>query len=455
MKVVLLTSSPESSVIKRLESLSCIIQADHQADVQALNRHSTDQVYLVSCGLIEGEDWPSLRVKLAQSARYYIVYGSNLTTREVMRAAHDGAHDVLDERDSADRWRESLQASIQAQELWCQLYGGLGRVDWHNLVGRSKAMQAIRDSIKRVAPTDAAVLITGESGTGKERIAEAIHTASGRGNFVPINCAAIPAELLESEFFGAEKGAYTGADREKVGLVEEASGGTLFLDEIGEMSLALQPKLLRFLETRIARRVGSTKEYTCDARVVSATNRNLKQAAEAGRFRLDLYYRLSEVTMLAPSLRQRIEDIPDLASCFMAGAAERTGKHFDSLEPELIYKLQLYDWPGNVRELKQTIERLAIHYDGPVMRAAWWDVPEGHQQNTAPEDQGDAAPMDVSIATPSSAVAPAPVRLPGKKEKLALAKQLLVEHGDDLSWVAVQVGVHPTTLYRWRKTGKV
>ena len=453
MKVVLLTSAPETGVMKRLEALGWTIQAGHREEIQSLNQHSTDQVYLVSWKLIEGKAWPALRVKRAQSGRYYIVYGSGLSTRDVMHAAHDGAHDVLNEDDDAARWQEALQGSIQAQELWCQLYGGLGRVDWHNLVGRSKAMQAIRDSIKRIAPTDAAVLITGESGTGKERIAEAIHTASGRGNFVPVNCAAIPAELLESEFFGAEKGAYTGADREKVGLVEEASGGTLFLDEIGEMSLALQPKLLRFLETRIARRVGSTKEYTCDVRVVSATNRDLKKAAEAGRFRLDLYYRLSEVILIAPALRQRIDDIPDLADFFMKGAAERTGKHFESLEPELIYKFQLYDWPGNVRELKQTIERLAIHYDGPVMRAAWWDVPVSEVSHAGyTTEYADVHAFESPHASASSSM---PVRLPGRKEKLALAKQLLASHGDDLSWVAAQVGVHPTTLYRWRKDGKV
>jgi transcriptional regulator with PAS, ATPase and Fis domain len=441
--------------VKRLESLSCTIQAGSQEEIRSLNTHSVDQIYLISWKFIESKDWPTLRVKLAQSGRYYLVYGSQLTTREIMRAAHDGAYDVLDEGDDASRWQQALQSSVKAQELWCQLYGGLGRVEWHNLIGSSKAMQAIRDSIKRVAPTDAAVLITGESGTGKERIAEAIHTTSGRGNFVPVNCAAIPAELLESEFFGAEKGAYTGADREKVGLVEEASGGTLFLDEIGEMSLALQPKLLRFLETRIARRVGSTKQYTCDVRVISATNRNLKQAAEAGRFRLDLYYRLSEVTIIAPSLRQRIEDIPDLAAYFMKGAAERTGKNFESLEPELIYKLQLYDWPGNVRELKQTIERLAIHYDGPVMRAAWWDVPEHSSQQDSDVYNSDVLADRFADESRRISMPQASERLPGRKEKLALAKKLLDVHGDDLSWVAAQVGIHPTTLYRWRKAGKI
>ena len=208
--------------------------------------------------------------------------------------------------------------------------------------------------------------------------------------------------------------------------------------------MSLQPKLLRFLETRVARRVGSTKEYTCNVRVISATNRNLKIAAEEGRFRMDLYYRLSEIVLQAPPLRQRLDDIPDLAHFFLEGAAERMGKHFDQFDPQLIYKFKLYDWPGNVRELKQVIERLAIHYDGPIMRADWWDVPE----QTHPIGSGLS-----SLEKKGGAASPQV--FPTRKGKQALAKQLLAEHGEDLAWVAAQVGVHPTTLYRWRKAGQV
>ncbi|MGA2052221.1 MAG: sigma 54-interacting transcriptional regulator, partial [Opitutales bacterium] len=314
-----------------------------------------------------------------------------------------------------------------------------------------------------LGPTNATVLILGESGTGKERVAEALHAAAGQGPFVPINCAALPDDLLESELFGAEKGAFTGADRTKRGLVEEAAGGLLFLDEIGELPLALQPKLLRFLETRMARRVGSTKEYRADARVVSATNRNLRQDAEAGRFRLDLFYRLSEIILNAPPLRHRPEDIPDLARVFLMNAAERVGKNFESFEPELVYKFQLHDWPGNVRELKQAIERLAFHYDGPVMRAAWWEVPPSREARTAAGAASSVYPGGLVAGAPAGGVPPA-YSFPGytasglppsRRGKVALARRLLEENAEDLTWVAAQVGVHPTTLYRWRKTGKV
>jgi transcriptional regulator with PAS, ATPase and Fis domain len=326
-------------------------------------------------------------------------------------------------------------------------------------------MKALRESVQRLGPTDATVLILGESGTGKERVAEAIHAAAGRGPFVPINCAALPADLLESELFGAEKGAFTGADRAKPGLVEEAASGTLFLDEIGELPLALQPKLLRFLETHMARRVGSTKEYRANARVISATNRDLSADAEAGRFRLDLFYRLSEVILNTPPLRHRREDMPDLARTFLRQAAVRVGKNFETLEPELIQRFQQHDWPGNVRELKQAIERVAFHYDGPVMRAAWWEVPPSRDARAA------AAVAPTVFAGGQIMPAPAagaghPAQLyagamtfggfpPSRRGRAALARRLLQENAEDLTWVAAQVGVHPTTLYRWRKSGKV
>ncbi|HVU37956.1 MAG TPA: sigma 54-interacting transcriptional regulator, partial [Opitutales bacterium] len=329
------------------------------------------------------------------------------------------------------------------------------------LIGRSPAMKSLRESVQRLGPTDATVLILGESGTGKERLAEAIHAASGRAPFVPINCAALPADLLESELFGAEKGAYTGADRAKPGLVEEAGGGTLFLDEIGEMPLVLQPKLLRFLETRMARRVGSTKEYRTRVRVLTATNRNLRTEAENGRFRLDLFYRIAEVILNAPPLRDRPEDIPDLARAFLRQAAVRVGKNFESLEPELVAAFQQYRWPGNVRELKQAIERLAFHYDGPIMRAAWWEMPPanaGSPENLANYLRSAAPATHPAANLPPTGPGGAALYSglpPSRRGRVALAKKLLQDNVEDLTWIAAQAGVHPTTLYRWRKTGKV
>ena len=278
--------------------------------------------------------------------------------------------------------------------------------------------------------------------------------------------AAIPRDLIESELFGVEKGAYTGALRSKPGLVEEAAGGTLFLDEIGELDSSLQPKLLRFLETKQARRVGSTKEYHGEVRVIAATNRDLELAIEQGRFRADLYYRLAEIILRISPLKHRLEDIPDLVQVFVKDSEERLGKHFDIIEPELISKFQQHSWPGNVRELKQTIDRLAILYDGPVMRAAWWDIPVNRammqNQNSGFPDQSKAGlqAATASAATNSSlphgnAAVDLMHSVPNRKEKLDLARRLLLESDNDLTWVAGQLGIHPTTLYRWRKSGKV
>ena len=451
MRAVLVTSDKNPPALRQLQALGLGVQLLAPERIESLERDSTDLVYLVPVALMASEGWNEYRVRLARASRCFIVFGEAMRTSGVMAAARDGAHDVLDlKADNAQRWMVALEHAANAQGLWWQLYGGQGEVDGENLVGRSSAMKTLRESIQRLGPTDATILILGESGTGKERVAEAIHTASSKEPFVPINCAALPADLLESELFGAEKGAFTGANQTKRGLVEEASGGTLFLDEIGELPLALQPKILRFLETHMARRVGSTKEYRANVRVVSATNRNLQTEVEADRFRPDLFYRLSEVILNTPPLRHRTEDIPDLARVFLQQAAVRVGKNFESLEPELIQKFQKHDWPGNVRELKQAIERVAFHYDGPIMRAGWWELPQPRSART---------PMAVvetsSVITAPSSALQASGLPPSRRGRVALARRFLQEGNEDLAWVAAQVGVHPTTLYRWRKSGKV
>jgi transcriptional regulator with PAS, ATPase and Fis domain len=313
-------------------------------------------------------------------------------------------------------------------------------------------MKALRLAIERLGPTPATVLILGESGVGKERVANALHAASGRGPFVAVNCAAIPKELMEAELFGAEKGAYTGSVRSRAGLVEQASGVTLFLDEIGELDVRLQPKLLRFLETHRARRVGGHTEIQSEVRVLSATNSNLEAGVAQGRFRSDLYYRLSEVILHIPPLRARPEDIPQFAMAFLPLAGERLGKYFESLEPELIRKFQSYEWPGNVRELRNAIDRMAILYDGPVLRAAWWDRPSGATSGTA---EPNPAAGNASANNPSQPVAANPGMPLNRRQKLELAGRLLASSGNDLVWVAAQLGIHPTTLYRWRKSRKV
>jgi transcriptional regulator with PAS, ATPase and Fis domain len=251
---------------------------------------------------------------------------------------------------------------------------------------------------------------------------------------------------MEAELFGAEKGAYTGASKTREGLVEQAADGTLFLDEIGELDVRLQPKLLRFLETRKARRVGGNTEIQSEVRVLSATNSHLESEIAEARFRSDLYYRLSEVILHVPPLRTRPTDIPQLTVSFLKAAGERLGKHFESVEPELIRKFQQYDWPGNVRELKNAIDRMVILYDGPSLRVAWWDPPQ--RVNARPAD------FSKSFSATQMPVDARPVAF-NRKQKLGVAKQLLEASGNDLTWVAAQMGIHPTTLYRWRKSKKI
>ncbi len=235
-----------------------------------------------------------------------------------------------------------------------------------NLVGSGEGMRRVFETIQKVAETDLSVLVRGESGTGKELVAQALHDASGRRSrpFVAVNCAAINRELVESELFGHEKGAFTGADARRIGRFEAAHGGTIFLDEIGDMAPETQAKVLRVLEERKLERVGSTDTIEVDVRVVSATHRDLEAAAASGAFREDLYYRLKVVEVELPPLRERIEDLPALADRFLRQVAERLGREPKVLSAEALSRLSRHDWPGNVRELRNVIERAAVLSSG-------------------------------------------------------------------------------------------
>lgn len=416
--------------------------------VDPLTQRSSGQVYIVTSPQIATSAWANWRTKLAAANRYFVVVGDTMATETVVQACRDGAFDVIDlAKDNPSRWPEVLSGAAQAQSLWWQLYGSQSTSeDNHGLIGRTPAMKALRLAIQRLGPTRASILILGESGTGKERVAEALHQSGGQGEFVAFNCAAIPAALLEAELFGVNKGAFTGANADRPGLVEQANGGTLFLDEIGEMDPAVQPKLLRFLETRHARRLGSNTDYKVELRVVAATNRDLTRGMATQEFRSDLFFRLAEITLDLVPLRERLDDLPLLARHFLDGAGTRFGKFFDSIEPELLLKLRLHHWPGNVRELKNTMDRLVLMHDGPVLRENWWDPP-------APP----SIPIPASPETPSVLSPHPPLQSPlrTRRDRMTRARDLIATGHYNLAEIAAEIGVHSSTLFRWRQTGKV
>jgi formate hydrogenlyase transcriptional activator len=242
---------------------------------------------------------------------------------------------------------------------------------FEQIIGNSPALESVLEQVERVAPTDSTVLIQGETGTGKELIARAIHNLSVRCGrpFIKLNCAAIPFDLLESELFGHERGAFTGAIAQKVGRFELADKGTLFLDEVGDIPPGLQPKLLRVLQEQEFERLGGTRTHQVDVRLVAATNRNLADMVKRSEFRSDLYYRLNVFPLPLPALRARCEDIPALAGHFVEIYARRMGRQIEHISPETMSALISYQWPGNIRELQNFIERSVILTSGSVLYA--------------------------------------------------------------------------------------
>jgi two-component system response regulator HydG len=318
------------------------------------------------------------------------------------------------------------------QELLRLRQGG-SAIGHGGIVGKSPAMRKVYELVERVAPSDASILVHGETGTGKERIARALHDASGRkGPFVAINCAALPATLLESELFGHTRGAFTDARSERRGLFLEAHGGTLFLDEIGELPLELQPKLLRALQERTVRPVGSNQEIPFDARLVTATNRDLETDVYDKRFREDLYYRIHVVRIDLPPLRARGADVLDLASYFLEKFARRSGKAVASLSPQAAEKLLAYDFPGNVRELENCMERAIALARFNAVTAD--DLPEKIQRHV-PDQFVVAIDETTEI-------------LPVEELEKRYIRRVIKVCGGNKSKAAVLLGVDRRTLYR-------
>ncbi len=292
-----------------------------------------------------------------------IMISGHGTIATALEATRRGAYDFLEKPLGKERLLVAIRNALEARKLGREVRKLRDRESRrHLMVGETPAVQAIRQQVARVAPTGARVLITGESGTGKELVARAVHQASDRAGktFIKVNCAAIPEELIESELFGAVKGAYTGATQTRDGKFLQADGGTLFLDEIGDMSLKAQAKVLRALQEGEIERVGGDETLKVDVRVVAATNKDLAAEAEAGRFREDLFFRLNVVPIHVPPLRQRADDIPLLAEHFLAVYLDENGLPQRSFSAEALQVLRGLPWQGNIRELGNAVERLAI-----------------------------------------------------------------------------------------------
>ena len=342
------------------------------------------------------------RIQKDDPKRPVIFLTARGTTDTAIEAMKRGAFDYIGKPFELEQMSGLLDRAFEAARLRREPNAPLGEPPIDRILGASAPIREISKQIGRVAPLDLSVLILGASGTGKELVARALHEHSGRAGkaFLAINCAAIPEGLVESELFGHEPGAFTGANQRRVGRVEQADGGTLFLDEIGDMPLPVQAKILRFLQNQTFERVGGGKPITTHVRVLAATNHNLDQLIAEGRFRGDLYYRLKDVTIWIPPLRDRTGDVPGLAHHFLTQFARKTGRDISEFAPEVLDAFRAYPWPGNVRELRAVVNEAAIRTPGrTVLLAALPQQFIGASNSpTAPPPAGpNVGPSEVNI----------------------------------------------------------
>lgn len=379
------------------------------------------------------------QIKSRQADIPVVIISGHGTVESAVRATKLGAFDFIEKPLSLEKVVLVVNHAIEQTKLQEEnrLLKERYRQDYE-LHGESAVIRELKEMIEIIAPTNAWILIMGENGTGKELVARSIHTNSRRaGNpFVEVNCAAIPEELIESELFGHEKGAFTGATTKKRGKFDMANEGTLFLDEVADMSLKAQAKILRILQEKRFQRVGGTKIIETDVRVLAATNKDLEQEMEAGRFRQDLFYRLNVIPLFVPPLRHRKEDIPLLAEHFISEFAAKEGKSLTGIEEKALELLMSHNWPGNVRELKNIIERIVIMCRGETITAA--DIP----------------PLP-SIADPakeppgmSGAAFSDTFRKAKKLFEKAYITRKLSEHDWNISKTAAAIGLERSNLHR-------
>jgi two-component system response regulator HydG len=423
-----------------------VLEADDgAAAIESVKAASCDLV-LMDVRMVKVSGLEALeKIKSYNPAIPVIIMTAYSSVETAVEALKQGAHDYLTKPLDFDKLRLILERAMEHTRLKEEnriLRERLGRqFDSQNIIGKSPAMIKLLETVAQVAPSEATVLISGESGTGKELIAGAIHFNSLRkdGPFVKINCAAITETLLESELFGHEKGAFTGADRRKEGRFSQAHGGTLFLDEVSEMSLMMQVKLLRALQEREFNRVGGEATIQVDVRVIAATNKNLLEQINTGAFRDDLYYRLNVVELAVPSLTERKEDIPLLAQHFLEMFAAKNQKEIKGFTPRAMHHLIRYDWPGNVRELMNAVERGVV-----LARSSYLDEADFLFLKDALLSGDEDQPVPGNLAIEGDA----PL---GEIEKTAILKTLEAAGGNK-SEAARRLGITRKTLHKKLKT---
>ena len=420
-----------------LESDYRLLEAGDRTTALAQIRHALPPLILLDLGLPPDLDGASEGLAILREALQLnplakvIVVTGNSDRANAVTAIESGAYDFIEKPIQLDVLRVVLQRATYLHGVERDRrahHESSGGEEFEGIVGGSQPMQEIYRSIRQVGSTAMPVLITGESGTGKELVAQAIHRQSRRNKqpFVAINCGAIPESLLESELFGYEKGAFTGAVQQKKGRIEYADGGTLFLDEIGDIPLPLQVKLLRFLQDHTVQRLGGKDTLSVDVRVLAATNVDLQKAISEGRFREDLFYRLCVIEIAVPPLNERGVDIALLARRFMVRFATEQGKQLKGLSPEALLALQAHEWPGNVRELENRLNRAVLMADGPYItpKNLGLDNPTGRD--------GEVVTLKTS-------------RQRQEKDMVRLA---LDKHEGNVSKTAAELGISRPTLYQ-------
>ena len=375
-----------------------------------------------------------------------VMISGHATIEDAVQATRLGAFDFMEKPLDRNRVVVSVRNALERRRMWREVNQLRRAVDsrWE-LLGGTRVIADLKRQIAKVAPTKSRVLITGQSGTGKELIARAIHrnSAVSSGAFVKVNCAAIPPELIESELFGHERGAFTGAVAKKRGLFEVADGGTIFLDEIGDMSLSAQAKVLRVLQTGEFTRVGGEKSLRTDCRVLAATNRDLEQMVQASTFREDLYFRLNVVPIRSPDLAERADDIPLLVASFVRECCEENGFAQKPIDDAVLERLKTYDWPGNVRELRNVVERLVIMSDEVI-----------HERDLPPYLGGPRAPAaSTRQSGPQQIVDVARYASKSLREfreevETEFIKFKLVEFDWNISRTAQALGIERTNLHK-------